>query len=73
VHSRKRIFGYRAIAFSSLAIAAISLPGVGPPHVHQRGRARPTVVFSALTFLVAIPTAVKVFNWVSTLYKGSIA
>jgi cytochrome c oxidase subunit 1 len=72
VHSRKRIFGYRAIAFSSLAIAAIAFLVWGHHLFTSEGELSATI-FSALTFLVAIPTAVKVFNWISTLYKGSIA
>ncbi|MFG0284829.1 MAG: cbb3-type cytochrome c oxidase subunit I, partial [Phycisphaerales bacterium JB039] len=72
VHARKRIFGYRAIAFSSLAIAAIAFLVWGH-HLFTSEGELSAAIFSALTFLVAIPTAVKVFNWVSTLYKGSIA
>src|ERR1043165_2032240 len=71
VHSRKKIFGYRAIAFSSLAIAAISFLVWGHHMFTSQGELASTL-FSALTFLVAIPTAVKVFNWVNTLYKGTI-
>ena len=50
------------------------LPGLGPPHVRLRpvGRTR-ALVFSVLSFLVAIPSAIKVFNWTATLYKGSIS
>jgi len=71
VHCRKRIFGYRAIAFSSIAIAAISFLVWGH-HLFTSETPAANVVFSALTFLVAIPTAIKVFNWVSTMYKSSI-
>ncbi len=72
VHSQKKIFGYRAIAFSSLGIAAVSFIVWGH-HMFTSMSEVAGVVFSGLTFLVAIPTAVKVFNWISTLYKGSIA
>ncbi|MCA9277510.1 MAG: cbb3-type cytochrome c oxidase subunit I [Phycisphaeraceae bacterium] len=72
VHARKPIFGYHAIAFSSLAIAGVAFLVWGH-HLFTSEGELAAVVFSALTFLVAIPTAVKVFNWVSTLYKGSIA
>lgn len=72
VHSRKRIFGYRAVAFSSLAIAAISFLVWGHHMFTSQGEIA-SAVFSALTFLVAIPTAVKMFNWTSTLYKGTIS
>jgi len=71
VHSRKRIFGYRAIAFASLGIAAVSFLVWGH-HMFTSMSELASTVFSALTFLVAIPTAVKVFNWIATLYKGSI-
>lgn len=71
VHTRKRIFGYRAIAFSSLAIAAISFLVWGHHMFTSQGELG-AMIFSFLTFFVAIPTAVKVFNWIATLYKGSI-
>jgi cytochrome c oxidase subunit I len=71
VHSRKKIFGYRAIAFSSLAIAGISFLVWGH-HMFTAMGPFASALFSVLTFMVAIPTAVKVFNWVSTLYKGTI-
>ncbi|HYE01872.1 MAG TPA: cbb3-type cytochrome c oxidase subunit I [Phycisphaerales bacterium] len=72
VHARKQIFGYRAVAFSSLAIAGIAFIVWGHHLFTSQGEVA-SVIFSALTFLVAIPTAVKVFNWIATLYKGSIA
>ncbi len=71
IHCRKRIFGYRAIAFSSLAIAAISFLVWGHHMFTSQGELA-AMVFSFLTFFVAIPTAVKVFNWIASLYKGSI-
>ena len=72
VFARKNIFGYKTIAVSSLAIAfAGSL--VWAHHMFVSGMSDTAVmVFSFLTFVVAIPSAVKVFNWTSTLYKGSI-
>jgi cytochrome c oxidase subunit 1 len=72
VHSRKTIFGYRAVAFSTLAIAGISFIVWGHHLFTSEGEVS-AVVFSALTFLVAIPSAVKVINWIATLYKGSIS
>ena len=69
--ARKHIFGYRAIAFSSLGIAAVSFLVWGH-HIFTAMGELAAVLFSALTFLVAIPTAIKVFNWIATLYKGSI-
>ncbi|MGD8769500.1 MAG: cbb3-type cytochrome c oxidase subunit I [Desulfobacterales bacterium] len=72
VFSRKAIFGYKGIVASSLAIAvAGSL--VWAHHMFTSGMSDTAVfVFSLLTFAVAIPSAIKVFSWVSTLYKGSI-
>ena len=70
--SRKTIFGYTAIAYSSLAIAAVSF-FVWGHHMFVSGQSEIAgIVFSALTMLVGVPTAIKVFNWVATLYKGSI-
>ncbi len=72
VHAHKRIFGYRSMAFASLGIAAAAFLLWGHHMFTAEGELAATV-FSALTFLVAIPTAVKVFNWIGTLYKGSIS
>ena len=71
VHARKQIFGYKAIAFSSLGIAAVSFLVWGH-HLFTAQTAMANAIFSALTFFVAIPSAIKVFNWVATLYKSSI-
>lgn len=72
VFSRKSIFGYKAIVASSMAIA-IAGSLVWAHHMFTSGMSDVAVfVFSLLTFLVAIPSAVKVFSWVSTMYKGSI-
>src|SRR5213594_272408 len=71
--SRKRIFGYEFVAFSSLAIAVIGFLVWGH-HMFVAGQSvYAGMVFSMLSYLVAIPSAVKVFNWTSTLYKGSIS
>ncbi|NVN98723.1 MAG: cytochrome c oxidase subunit I [Geobacteraceae bacterium] len=73
VFSRKPVFGYKMIAFSSVAIAAAGSLVWGH-HMFTSGMSDTAVlVFSFLTFVVAIPSAIKVFNWVSTLYKGSIS
>ncbi len=70
--AHRTIFGYRAIAYSSLAIAGLGSL-VWAHHMFTSGLSEVSVlVFSLLTFLVAIPSAIKVFNWVATLYKGSI-
>jgi cytochrome c oxidase subunit 1 len=73
VFARKRVFGYQFIAYSSLAIALIGFLVWGH-HMFVSGQS-PLVgmIFSALTFAVAIPSAIKVFNWLTTMYKGSIA
>ncbi len=72
VFSRRRIYGYKAIAFSSLAIAFVGY-FVWGHHMFTSGMSGPArIIFSILTFLVAIPSGVKIFNWVATLYKGSI-
>lgn len=72
VFSRKPLFGYWAMAMSSLAIAfAGSL--VWAHHMYTSGMSDTAIlIFSLLTFVVAIPSAIKIFNWVSTLHKGSI-
>jgi cytochrome c oxidase subunit 1 len=71
--SKKRVFGYPFVAFSSLAIAALGFLVWGH-HMFVSGQSLYAgVVFSLLSFLVAIPSAVKVFNWTATLYRGSIA
>ncbi len=72
VHARKKIFGYKFVAFSSLGIAAISFIVWGHHMFTSQGELA-SAIFSGLTFLVAIPSAIKVFNWTATLYKGSIA
>ncbi len=72
VFARKPIFGYKAIVFSSLAIA-IAGSLVWAHHMYTSGMSDTAVfVFSLLTFIVAIPSAIKVFSWVATLYKGSV-
>jgi cytochrome c oxidase subunit 1 len=70
--SRKRVFGYTAVAFSSVAIAVFGF-FVWEHHMFIMGVSQySALVFSLLTMLVAIPSAIKVFNWTSTLYRGSI-
>ena len=70
--SRKHIFGYRFIAYSSVAIALLSFLVWGH-HMFVSGQSGvANVIFSALTFSVSIPSAIKVFNWLATMYRGSI-
>src|SRR4030066_453216 len=72
VFSRKTICGYRFIAMSSVAIALFGSL-VWAHHMFAAGMSDTgQFVFSILIFLVAIPSAIKVFNWTATLYKGSI-
>jgi cytochrome c oxidase subunit 1 len=71
--SRKTIFGYSFVAFSSLAIAIFGFI-VWAHHMFVAGISTyAAMVFSFLSFSVAIPSAVKVFNWTATLYKGAIS
>ena len=70
--SRKRVFGYTAVAFSSVAIALFGF-FVWAHHMFIMGVSNySALVFSLLTMLVAVPSAIKIFNWSATLYKGSI-
>jgi cytochrome c oxidase subunit I len=72
VFARKTIFGYKPIVFSGLAIAFIGY-FVWGHHMYTSGMSDASrILFSLLTFLVAVPSAIKVFNWVATLYKGSV-
>lgn len=73
VFSRKVIFGYKAIAYSSVAIAFIGFLVWGH-HMFVSGQSQlASMIFSFLTFLVAIPSGIKVFNWLATMYRGSIS
>ncbi len=70
--ARKRVFGYRFMAYAILGIASIGFLVWGH-HMFVSGQSvYASMVFSLLSFLVAIPSAIKVFNWTATLYKGSI-
>jgi cytochrome c oxidase subunit I len=71
--SRKTVFGYSFVAVSSLAIAMLGFLVWGH-HMFVSGQSvYAGLVFSGLSYLVAIPSAIKVFNWTATLYKGSIS
>jgi len=73
VHSHRHIFGYSFIAWSSISIAIFSFLVWGH-HMFTSGQSElVSVVFSLITFSVAIPSAVKVFNWLATMYKGTIS
>ena len=70
--SRKHVFGYRFIAYSSIAIALFGFLVWGH-HMFTSGMSTVAAfVFSLLTFSVSIPSAIKVFNWLATMYKGNI-
>ncbi len=71
--SRKRIFGYDFVAFSSVAIAVLGFLVWGHHMFVSSQSMYAGMIFSLLSFLVAIPSAIKVFNWTATMYKGSIA
>ena len=70
--SRKPIYGYKFVAFSSLAIAVFGFLVWGHHMYVSSQSPYAGMIFSMLSFLVAIPSAVKVFNWTATMYKGSI-
>jgi len=70
--SRKQIFGYSFVAYSSLAIAIIGFLVWGHHMFVSSQSIYAGLVFSIITMIVAVPSAVKTFNWVATMYKGSI-
>ena len=71
--SRKNIFGYKFVAFASIGIAVLGFLVWGH-HMFVSGQSvYAGLIFSMLSFMVAIPSAVKVFNWTATMYKGSIS
>ena len=71
--SRKRIFGYHFVALASIAIAVIGFL-VWAHHMFVAGMSLyAALIFSLLSYLVAVPSAIKVFNWTATMYKGSIS
>ncbi len=70
--SRKRIFGYEFVALASIAIAVLGFL-VWAHHMFVAGiSVYSALIFSVLSYFVAVPSAIKVFNWTATLYKGSI-
>ncbi len=73
VFSRKRIFGYKFIAFSSIAIAVFGFLVWGHHMFVTSMSIHAALIFSLLSYIVAIPSAVKVFNWTATLFRGSIS
>ena len=71
--ARKRVFGYNFVAGSSMAIAILGFLVWGHHMFVSSQSMYAGIIFSLLSFLVAVPSAVKVFNWTATMYKGSIA
>ncbi len=71
--ARKPVFGYKLIAYSSLGIAIIGFLVWGHHLFVSSQSVYAGTIFSFLTMLVAVPSAIKVFNWAATLYEGSIA
>ena len=72
VFSRKPIFGYKAIAAATVAIAFLGLL-VWAHHMFTTPTATVVLIFFMLSsFLIAVPTGIKIFNWIATLWKGSI-
>ena len=70
--SRQRVFGYKAIALSSVAIAMLGFLVWGH-HMFVSGQsAVASIVFSLITYLIGIPSGIKVFNWVATMFRGSV-
>jgi len=73
VFSRKPMFGYKAVAFSSVAIAGLSFLVWGH-HMFVAGESvYSAMAFSFFSFCVAVPSAIKVFNWTATMYRGSVS
>ena len=73
VFSRKAIFGYQFVAYASMAIAVLGFLVWGHHLFVATESVYSALVFSFLSYFVAIPSAIKVFNWTATLYKGSIS
>jgi cytochrome c oxidase subunit 1 len=71
-YSRKRVFGYKVVAIASLAIALLGFLVWGHHMFVSSQSVYAGLVFSLLSFLVSVPSAVKVFNWTATLHRGSI-
>jgi cytochrome c oxidase subunit I len=70
--SRQRVYGYRAVALSSVAIALLGFLVWGH-HMFVSGESTiSAIIFSLITYLIGIPSGIKVFNWVMTMYKGSV-
>jgi len=71
--TRKKVFGYHFVAFSSLAIAVFGFLVWGHHLFTSSQSMYAGMVFSLITYAVAIPSAIKIFNWTATIYKGSVS
>jgi len=71
VFSRKPVFGYRGLVFATIAIAALSVT-VWAHHMYSTGQVA-LPFFSLMTMLIAVPTGVKFFNWIGTMWRGAIS
>jgi len=71
VFSRKPIFGYKGLIFATMAIAALSV-AVWAHHMYVTGSVY-LPFFALMTMLIAVPTGVKFFNWIGTMWKGSVS
>jgi cytochrome c oxidase subunit 1 len=71
--SRKPVFGYVFVAFASVSIAVIGFLVWGHPMFVAGQSVYSALYFSLLSYLVAVPSAIKVFNWTATIYKGSVS
>src|SRR5690606_25826100 len=70
--SRQKVYGYRAVALSSLAIALLGFLVWGH-HMFTSGQSPlSSVVFSMISFLIGVPSGIKVFNWLATMFRGSV-
>ena len=70
VFSRKPIFGYKTLVYATIAIAALSVT-VWAHHMYVTGSVL-LPFFSLMTMLIAVPTGVKIFNWIGTMWRGSV-
>ena len=70
VFSRKPIFGYKTLIYATIAIAALSVT-VWAHHMYVTGSVL-LPFFSLMTMLIAVPTGVKIFNWIGTMWRGSV-
>ena len=71
VFSRKPLFGYKAFVFATVAIGVLGF-SVWAHHMFTTGAVVPAVLLASMTLLIAVPTGVKMFNWIATMWRGSL-